>query len=132
MKRYVLALLCALLCVTSFSCKTRDFSIKDARLIDRSAPHDDGKVQISQKSDGSYHISGNVTVRFNPSGGYDQTIWADGVTHTWVGKVTYEGYVFDSDGSKPLVFRVDKDNGYTYVGGKGTVTEPNGKSTTLP
>jgi hypothetical protein len=132
MKRSIALTLSMLLCLTVLSCNTRSFSLKDDKLIDRSARHDDGKVQISQNPDGGYHISGQVTVTFNPSGGYDQNIWADGVTHTWIGKVTYQGYVFDSNSGKPLVFRVDKDNGYTYVGGKGTVTAPDGKSTTLP
>jgi len=132
MKRYIAVAFSMLLCLTVLSCKTRSFSLKDDKLIDRAARHDDGKVQISQNPDGSYHISGEVMVTFNPSGGYDQTIWADGVTHTWIGKCTYQGYVFDSNSGNPLVFRVDKDNGYTYVGGKGTVTAPDGKSTTLP
>ncbi len=133
MKRYIAVTFSMLLCLTGLSCKTRSFSLKDDKLIDRSARHDDGsKVQISQNPDGSFHISGQVTVTFKPSGGYDQNIWADGVTHTWIGKCTYRGYLFDSDAGKPLVFRVDKDNGYTYVGGKGTVTTPDGKSTTLP
>ena len=132
MKRCTVAILSLLLCLTGLSCKTRSFSLKDDKLIDRSARHDDGKVEISQKPDGTYHITGKVMVTFNPSGGYDQNIWADGVTHTWIGKVKYQGYLFDSDAGKPLVFRVDKDNGYTYVGGKGTVTAPDGKSTTLP
>jgi hypothetical protein len=132
MKRCTVAILSLLLCLTGLSCKTRNFSLKDDKLIDRSARHDDGKVEISQRPDGTYNIKGKVMVTFNPSGGYDQNIWADGVTHTWIGKVKYQGYLFDSDAGKPLVFRVDKDNGYTYVGGKGTVTAPDGKSTTLP
>lgn len=132
MKRCTITMLSLLLCLTALSCKTRSFSLKDDKLIDRSARHDDGKVKISQNPDGTYHISGQVTVTFNPSGGYDQNIWADGVTHTWIGKCTYAGYVFDSHSGNPLVFRVDKDNGYTYVGGKGTVTAPGGQSTTLP
>jgi len=132
MKRCTVAILSLLLCLTGLSCKTRSFSLKDDKLIDRSARHDDGKVEISQRPDGTYNIKGKVMVTFNPSGGYDQNIWADGVTHTWIGKVKYQGYLFDSDAGKPLAFRVDKDNGYTYVGGKGTVTAPDGKSTTLP
>ena len=122
---------CLLLLLVCVGC-TRKFSINDERLMDKSARHDDGKVQISQNPDGSYRISGQVMTTFNPDGGVSQNIWADGVTHTWIGKVSYERYVFDSDQTKPLIFRVDKDNGYTYVGGKGTVTSPDGKSTTLP
>ncbi len=132
MKRFTITMFSVLLCLAVLSCKTRSFSLKDDKLIDHTARHDDGKVQISQEPDGSFNISGKVSVTFNPSGGYDQNIWADGVTHTWIGKCTYQGYVFDSNAGSPLIFRVDKDNGYTYVGGKGTVTTPGGESTTLP
>jgi hypothetical protein len=131
MVKILLISCCVVLSVASVGC-TRKFSLNDDRLIDRSARHDDGQVRISQNPDGSYHISGQVMTTFNPGGGSFQNIWADGVTHTWIGKVSYQRYVFDSDSSKPLIFRVDKDNGYTYVGGKGTVTSPEGKSTSLP
>ena len=122
---------CLIFAIVTVGC-TRKFSINDDRLIDKSARHDDGKVRISQNPDRSYDISGQVMTIFNPDGGTSQNIWADGVTHTWIGRVSYEGYVFDSDQNKPLSFLVNKDNGYTYVGGKGTVTSPDGKSTTLP
>ena len=122
---------CVMCLVVCVAC-TRKFSINDDRLIDKSARHDDGKVRISQNADGSYHISGQVMTTFTPDGGSSQNIWADGVTHTWIGRVSYNGYVFDSDQKQPLSFRVDKDHGYSYVGGKGTVTAPDGKSTTLP
>ncbi len=121
---------CVMCLVVGVAC-TRKFSINDDRLIDKSARHDDGNVRVSQNADGSYHITGQVMVSFTPDGG-SQNIWADGVTHTWIGRVSYNGYIFDSDQNKPLSFRVDKDHGYTYVGGKGTVTAPDGKSTTLP
>ena len=118
------------LVLVSVSCG-RKFSINDERLIDRSANHDDGQVRITQNPDGTFHISGQVMTTFT-EGGPSMNIWADGVTHTWIGKASYQGYVFDSDANKPLSFRVDKDSGYTYAGGKGTVTSPDGKSTTLP
>lgn len=122
---------CAFLCLVSLSCG-RSFSLKDDRLIDKSARHDDGNLQIKQNPDGSYHITGKIMTTFDADGGTSQNVWADGVTHTWIGKVRYQNFVFDSDANKPLVFRVDKDNGYTYVSGKGTVTTPDGQVTSLP
>jgi len=32
----------------------------------------------------------------------------------------------------PLQFKVDRDKGYYYIGGKGTVTTPKGKIIKLP
>jgi len=59
-------------------------------------------------------------------------IWCHGAKHKWIGKITYKGYVFDSDKENPLQFRVDKDKGYVYVGGRGTVTLPDGRVVKLP
>lgn len=59
-------------------------------------------------------------------------IWCYGAEHKWIGVITYEGYVFDSDKENPLQFRVDKDKGYVYVGGRGTVTTPDGVVVKLP
>ena len=58
--------------------------------------------------------------------------WCNGTIHVWKGKVTYEGYTFESSTDDPLQFAVDKDKGYRYVEGKGTVTTPEGKVVELP
>lgn len=60
------------------------------------------------------------------------TIWCPGATHTWKGNLTFKGYKFASDTRDPLRFMVDKDLGYVYVSGKGSVTFPNGKVVHLP
>lgn len=52
--------------------------------------------------------------------------------HTLIGEVTLFEYVFNSDKNDPLQFIVDKDRGYVYVKGKGTITTPSGKKTILP
>ncbi len=64
------------------------------------------------------------------SNGY-ASAWCNGAKHTWIGKVPYSGYVFDSDEKSPLQFKVDK-SGYVYVAGKGSVTMPDGTTITLP
>jgi hypothetical protein len=55
-----------------------------------------------------------------------------GAKHTWLGKLKYAGFTFDSDAQQPLQFTVDKDLGYVYIGGKGTVTYPDKTSVELP
>ena len=51
-------------------------------------------------------------------------MFCPGAFHTWVGTLTYAGYTFASDAARPLEFSVKRD--YTYAGGKGTVTSPDG------
>jgi hypothetical protein len=60
------------------------------------------------------------------------TLFCWGAKHTWMGTLTYAGYTFASDATDPLVFEVTESQGYLYVGGKGTVTLPNGTAVTLP
>jgi len=59
-------------------------------------------------------------------------LWCPGAQHSWVGTLSYEGYSFASDAVRPLRFRVEADGSYKYVGGAGTVTEPDGSEITLP
>jgi hypothetical protein len=56
--------------------------------------------------------------------------WCRGAKHTWIGRLTYEGYTFDSDDADPLQFMVT-EKGYIYVKGKGMVTMPDGKAVKL-
>jgi len=54
------------------------------------------------------------------------SIWYNSAIHTWMGVLTYHGYTFDSDQDNPLQFKVVADKGYDFIGGKGTVTRPDG------
>lgn len=72
-------------------------------------------------------LSGTVSIR-----GGKLTVWCYGAKHTWQGKLTYAGYTFASDASTPLQFMVDKDKGYIYIKGTGSVTFPDGKIAQLP
>ena len=60
------------------------------------------------------------------------SVWCHGLHHRFVGHVEIEGYAFDSDASDPLEFAVDRDDGFHYVAGTGTVEQPNGDVVTLP
>jgi hypothetical protein len=58
--------------------------------------------------------------------------WCHGFRHVWVGEVTHKGYTFKSSPDDPLQFVVDRDRGYYYEKGAGTVTMPDGKAIVLP
>ena len=72
-------------------------------------------------------LSGSIAIR---EGGL--TIWCYGAKHTWIGNLTYGGHTFDSDENSPLQFILDQRDGYTYLSGKGSVTQPDGKIVELP
>lgn len=57
--------------------------------------------------------------------------WFAGAEHILEGVISLNGYRFESDDKYPLVFKVVKDKGYTYLCGRGTVTDRNGKTTHL-
>ena len=72
-------------------------------------------------------LSGTLAIR-----GGKLTVWCYGAKHTWMGKLTYEGYIFASDENSPLQFQVDNSKGYLYLAGKGSVTFTDGKTVQLP
>jgi hypothetical protein len=59
-------------------------------------------------------------------------LWCPGAQHAWEGTLSHEGYTFSSDSFRPLRFQVDSDGSYRYVGGAGTVIDPNGAEIVLP
>jgi len=54
-------------------------------------------------------------------------IWTEGSDHIIIGKVEFYGYQLASDPEYPLVFKMIKDSGYTYIYGRGTVITTDGK-----
>jgi len=107
------------------------FVIKDDSFIDRSLAHNDGDVQFFPADKGQLRFEGKITMSMG-TGGLKPILWADGVRHTWNGKLEVRGYTFDSDKVDPLQFQIDKEQGYVYFKGKGTVTFPDGKVVKLP
>ena len=59
-------------------------------------------------------------------------VFGYGTTHRWLGKNEFKGYVFEGDKINPLVFKVVKEKGYTYVKGKGSIIKPDGTIIKLP
>ncbi len=87
-------------------------------------------VAITDVIDGALRIevlSGTISIRDNRL-----TIWCYGAKHTWIGTLTYGGYTFESDKDDPLQFTLHRTKGYTYLAGKGRVTQPDGRTVELP
>jgi len=121
----------SLLVVYTLLAAQEPFVIKDKRLLDASGPdpcHTD--VEIRTSIDQGYRVKGRVEVLGGKLG-----MWCNGAKHTWIGKhENIEGAIttLESDKDDPLQFRVDKNRGYVYVKGKGSLVMPDGKSIKLP
>jgi hypothetical protein len=83
-------------------------------------------VQINSVDGTSFGVGGTLSMRNG-----QWVLWCYSAKHTWIGTLTYAGYVFESSENEPLQFIVTSD-GYKYVSGNGTVTSPDGSVTTLP
>jgi hypothetical protein len=87
-------------------------------------------VAILEVVDGGLRVevlSGSLSIR---EGGL--TIWCYGAKHTWRNTLTYGGHTFASDEEDPLQFTLDRQKGYVYVGGEGSVELPDGTVVALP
>ena len=82
---------------------------------------------INSLSDAGDNISGIVERR---NGKW--LLWAAGAKHTLKGTIAYKGYIFASDEGDPLVFICDKEDGYSYLKGKGIITMPDNTTVSLP
>jgi hypothetical protein len=85
-------------------------------------------VQITGVEGTTFSISGSIISMRNGQ----MVIWCYGAKHTWIGTLTYAGYTFASDTGNPLQFIIDQNRGYVYLGGKGSVTSPDGAVVHLP
>jgi len=103
------------------------FAIKDNNFLADHKKPCKTDVQIKSVKGTSFGVSGKLSVINGQT-----TFWCYGARHTWIGKLTYADFTFDSDKDNPLQFVIDKDKGYLYVKGQGTITFPNGKIRKLP
>ncbi len=85
-------------------------------------------VNILSVIDTAFTVKGNTIA----IGAGRMNLWCNGAKHTWIGTLTYKGYIFKSDKDSPLQFEVKEGKGYAYRAGKGSVTFPNGKINVLP
>ena len=124
-------LVCLILCFIVLKIPTvysKDpFVIKDKNFEATCKQVFDADIEIVEVTESGFRVKGSVPIC---NGSF--TAWCYGIKHTWIGKLTYAGYTFDSNEKRPLQFTVDKDKGYLYVKGKGTVKTPNGEIVKLP
>jgi len=123
---------CLVLCMIgihiSQSYSQESFEISDDLFAARDKTDCSGKVDLKFKG----IISTPSGIFFKAEGSSIMGVyWCRGAKHTWIGRITYEGYTFDSDDADPLQFMVN-EKGYIYVKGKGMVTMPDGKAVKLP
>ena len=128
----VAMLLTLLLAAPLIACGTGAFTIQDKNF--RAANADatgtlqifmkNGKAEVKVVNDIQTEMHGNMSM--------SDVMWSHGLIHQFVGEVKLYDYIFKSDSGDPLTFTVDREKGYCYVSGAGSVTNPDGKTTTLP
>lgn len=87
-----------------------------------------GFVVISGIEDGALHVD-EAEIEGMPDAAFDKMweyYWCNGIKHTWLGELTYNGYIISSDSDDPLVFSPSLGKGYLHIGRSGTVTKPDG------
>ncbi len=116
--------------ILASACANGPFIIKDESFAASDVCDGEGTIEIRMVNGEFQATAGeDVQLEFLESG--MPSIWCHGLTHVWLGTATYEGYTFESDPDDPLQFVVDRESGYRYVLGTGTVTTPNGDVVTL-
>lgn len=107
------------------------FKIDDENFAASNACDGEGTLEW-QMSGGQPKITarGEVQTFMRQSG--MPSAWCHGFRHVMVGEVTHAGYTFTSSADDPLQFVVDRDKGYYYEQGTGTVTTPDGDVVSLP
>jgi tetratricopeptide (TPR) repeat protein len=104
------------------------FAIRD-RIFEGECVRDcDIEVEIFKAEGDAYEFRGKTLPVCNDK----MTPFCYGARHTWVGRLVFGGYIFDSDKDDPLRFMVTRDKGYVYIKGKGTVTMPDRTRVSLP
>lgn len=84
-------------------------------------------VPIQGYENGVFSVGGGQVAFMNGQ----LAVWCYGAKHQWIGTIDYEGYIFASDENDPLQFEIDKDAGYKFVAGVGTLTYPDGTQISL-
>ena len=107
------------------------FTIKNESFAASNACDGEGVLEFkTENGDLTATARGDIKTFMRQSG--LPSAWCHGFRHVWIGESTYAGYTFNSDPDDPLQFVVDRDKGYYYEQGTGTVTLPNGSVVTLP
>lgn len=108
---------------------TGSFTIED--LSASSACDGEGTIELRME-DGQLRATARDDVQTFMRQSGMPSIWCHGLRHVWIGEATLEGYTFDSSTDDHLQFVVDRDKGYHYEQGTGSVTTPDGEVIALP
>lgn len=113
------------------ACAKGPFTIKDKKFEASDICDAEGLLELRME-DSELKITARTAIKtFMRKSGFPSA-WCHGVRHVWIGTATHAGYTFESSPDDPLRFVVDRDKGYFYEQGTGTVTTPDGKVVVLP
>ncbi|MGB7297100.1 MAG: hypothetical protein WBC70_16060 [Candidatus Aminicenantales bacterium] len=131
MKKLYLFVLISLAITMLSGCGSGTFTIKDDNFQATDVCDGTGTMEIFiENGTVQAKAQGDIQTKMLKNG--FPSVWCHGLTHLFVGTVKVSGYTFESDASDPLKFTVDRNKGFYYTSGKGTVTAPDGKVTSLP
>jgi len=118
--------------ITFFTCACGGpLTIKDKKFKASNACDGEGEIEFfMQNGELVAKARSNLQTYMKKIGLF--SAWCHGIKQIWKSKATYAGYTFDSSIDEPLQFKVDRNKGYCYLKGKGTVTTPVGKVIKLP
>jgi hypothetical protein len=128
-QRTTLLIFLVLLAVLLTGCDFGPYVIKDWHAS--SACDGEGVIEWSMQN-GKPIITTQGEVQYSFFSAGMPSPWCGGLQHVWIGTVEFEDYKFESDAENPLMFRVDRERGYIYLSGTGTITTPDGASVDLP
>ena len=131
MKKFFLTVLLIITALSLSGCGSGTFAIKDVNFQASDACDGTGTLEVFMENDSvQAKALDDIQTKLIKSG--FPSMWCHGLVHQYRGTVEVSGYTFESDANDPLQFKVDRTKGFYYLSGKGTVTDPNGKVTTLP
>ena len=110
---------------------TGSFTIEDEDFTASNACDGEGTLEFRMES-GELRVTARDDVQTFMRQSGMPSAWCHDLRHVWIGEATYAGYTFKSSPDDPLQFVVDRDKGYYYEQGTGTVTTPDGEVVTLP
>ena len=117
--------------ILASACAKGPFTIKDENFAASNVCDGEGVLELRMEG-GELTVAARGDIQtFMRQSGFPSA-WCHGLRHVWIGEATHAGYTFESSPDDPLQFVVDRDKGYYYEQGTGTITTPDGEVVTLP
>jgi hypothetical protein len=117
--------------ILASACAKGPFAIKDESFAASDACDGEGVLELRMEG-GELKITSRDDMQIFMRQSGLPSAWCHGLRHVWIGEATHAGYTFESSPDDPLQFVVDRDKGYYYEQGTGTVTTPDREIVTLP